>query len=77
MNKCAKCYLDLSLSRNIFVLNNNQYCEDCYHKITLENQKKCFRELNHLPSDYGEDNKLDNFGTVVQSVIHKVEKGNK
>lgn len=72
MNKCAKCYLDLSLSRNIFVLNNNQYCEDCYHKITLENQKRCFRELNNLPNDYGEDNKLDNFGTAVQSVIHKV-----
>ena len=72
MNKCAKCYLDLSLSRNIFVLNNKEYCEDCYHKITLENQKQCFRELNHLPSDYGEDDKLSNFGAAVQSITHKV-----
>ena len=31
---------------------------------------RCFRELNHLPSDYGEDNKLDNFGTIVQETTH-------
>ena len=72
MNKCAKCSLDLSLSHNIYIMNNKEYCEECYHKIALARQKDIYREMNHLPRDYGEDCGLDNFGTTVHNITRKV-----